>query len=93
MKVGRSCWTGCGDGRALSRGQAADSGGTGAAFERTSTGRFAQSKEEEARLSAGNGVCKWFNMRMGFGFLSLSSSDGVPLEPPLDVFVHQVRLC
>lgn len=30
-------------------------------------------------------------MRMGFGFLSMSSRDGAALEQPLDVFVHQVR--
>lgn len=52
-----------------------------------------QSEEEEeaAALSRGSGVCKWFNMRMGFGFISMSSRDGAPLDPNLDVFVHQVR--
>lgn len=52
-----------------------------------------QSEEEEeaAALSRGSGVCKWFNMRMGFGFISMSSRDGAPLDPSLDVFVHQVR--
>lgn len=52
-----------------------------------------QSEEEQeaAALSRGSGVCKWFNMRMGFGFISMSSRDGSPLDPNLDVFVHQVR--
>lgn len=52
-----------------------------------------QSEEEEeaAALLRGSGVCKWFNMRMGFGFISMSSRDGTPLDPNLDVFVHQVR--
>lgn len=54
-------------------------------------GGCAQGEEEAAGLSRGSGVCKWFNMRMGFGFLSMSSRDGDPLEEPLDVFVHQVR--
>uniref|UniRef100_A0A671P5Z8 Protein lin-28 homolog A n=1 Tax=Sinocyclocheilus anshuiensis TaxID=1608454 RepID=A0A671P5Z8_9TELE len=40
----------------------------------------------------GLGVCKWFNVRMGFGFLSMSTRDGVPLETPVDVFVHQSKL-
>lgn len=38
----------------------------------------------------GAGVCKWFNVRMGFGFLSMTSREGVPLDEPVDVFVHQV---
>ncbi|KAJ7988082.1 hypothetical protein DPEC_G00319940 [Dallia pectoralis] len=29
---------------------------------------------------------------MGFGFLSMTSSEGVPVDPPLDVFVHQSKL-
>uniref|UniRef100_H3CWQ6 Lin-28 homolog Ab n=1 Tax=Tetraodon nigroviridis TaxID=99883 RepID=H3CWQ6_TETNG len=53
-----------------------------------------QSEEEEeaAALSQGSGVCKWFNMRMGFGFISMSSRDGAPLDQNLDVFVHQSKL-
>lgn len=54
-------------------------------------GGSAQSEEEGAALSRGSGVCKWFNVRMGFGFLSMNSRDGATLEQPLDVFVHQVR--
>lgn len=38
----------------------------------------------------GEGVCKWFNVRMGFGFLSMTNREGVPLDEPVDVFVHQV---
>ncbi|TNN24131.1 Protein lin-28 A [Liparis tanakae] len=50
-----------------------------------------EEEEEKAALSRGSGVCKWFNLRMGFGFLSMSNRDGTPLEEPQDVFVHQVR--
>lgn len=52
-----------------------------------------QEEGSAADLCRGSGVCKWFNMRMGFGFLSMSSRDGAVLEEPLDVFVHQVRGC
>ncbi|CAL8315447.1 unnamed protein product [Boreogadus saida] len=38
---------------------------------------------------SGAGFCKWFNVRMGFGFISMTSSEGSLVEPPLDVFVHQ----
>ncbi|KAK2921405.1 hypothetical protein Q8A73_000890 [Channa argus] len=76
---------------ALKPGQATESGGMDSASNHTFTGEF-QSEEEEAGLSQSSGVCKWFNVRMGFGFLSMSSRDGVPLEPPLDVFVHQSNL-
>uniref|UniRef100_A0A4W6C4Y8 Lin-28 homolog Ab n=1 Tax=Lates calcarifer TaxID=8187 RepID=A0A4W6C4Y8_LATCA len=71
---------------------AAESGGMGSASNQTVTGGCAQSEEEEAGLSRGSGVCKWFNVRMGFGFLSMSSRDGASLEQPLDVFVHQSKL-
>lgn len=40
----------------------------------------------------GSGICKWFNVRMGFGFLSMTSKEGTALDAPVDVFVHQVRL-
>jgi len=56
-------------------------------------GGRAQAAEEDVGLSRGSGVCKWFNVRMGFGFLSMYNRDGVPLQQPLDVFVHQVRCC
>ncbi|XP_026146414.1 protein lin-28 homolog B-like isoform X2 [Carassius auratus] len=29
---------------------------------------------------------------MGFGFISMTSSEGKPVDPPLDVFVHQSKL-
>uniref|UniRef100_A0A8C1SX46 Lin-28 homolog A (C. elegans) n=1 Tax=Cyprinus carpio TaxID=7962 RepID=A0A8C1SX46_CYPCA len=38
-----------------------------------------------------DGVCKWFNVRMGFGFLSMTHREGICLDSPVDVFVHQVR--
>lgn len=49
------------------------------------------STEDESQSFSGEGVCKWFNVRMGFGFLSMTSREGVPLDEPVDVFVHQVR--
>ncbi|KAJ7985251.1 hypothetical protein DPEC_G00350140 [Dallia pectoralis] len=49
-------------------------------------------KEEGSESVHGGGVCKWFNVRMGFGFLSMTSREGVPLEDPVDVFVHQSKL-
>uniref|UniRef100_UPI0037E82E45 protein lin-28 homolog A-like n=1 Tax=Semicossyphus pulcher TaxID=241346 RepID=UPI0037E82E45 len=54
--------------------------------------RSEEEQEEEEGLPRGSGVCKWFNVRMGFGFLSMSSRDGAPLQEPLDVFVHQSKL-
>lgn len=47
---------------------------------------------DEPQLLHGAGICKWFNVRMGFGFLSMTARAGVALDPPVDVFVHQVRL-
>lgn len=38
----------------------------------------------------GTGHCKWFNVRMGFGFISMTNRGGTPIDPPMDVFVHQV---
>ena len=46
--------------------------------------------EEDSQSFHGLGVCKWFNVRMGFGFLSMTSQEGDTLEAPVDVFVHQV---
>ncbi|XP_067863156.1 protein lin-28 homolog A-like [Heptranchias perlo] len=46
----------------------------------------------KAAVSFGTGQCKWFNVRMGFGFLSMTGRDGAPLESPIDVFVHQSKL-
>ncbi|XP_026866876.2 protein lin-28 homolog A [Electrophorus electricus] len=51
-----------------------------------------QSTEEDTQLYHGLGVCKWFNVRMGFGFLSMSTQESKPLEAPIDVFVHQSKL-
>ncbi|XP_036991666.2 protein lin-28 homolog A [Artibeus jamaicensis] len=47
---------------------------------------------EEPQLLHGAGICKWFNVRMGFGFLSMTARAGVALDPPVDVFVHQSKL-
>ncbi|CAL8365068.1 unnamed protein product [Arctogadus glacialis] len=60
-------------------------------------GGRAQTEEEDAsgseegalQVSHGSGACKWFNVRMGFGFLSMTTRDGTPLDEPVDVFVHQ----
>ncbi|KAF7226856.1 protein lin-28-like protein A-like, partial [Nothobranchius furzeri] len=50
------------------------------------------STEEDSPFFHGVGVCKWFNVRMGFGFLSMTHRDAVPLDEPVDVFVHQSKL-
>ncbi|XP_047453820.1 protein lin-28 homolog A isoform X1 [Mugil cephalus] len=50
------------------------------------------STEEDSQPFRGDGVCKWFNVRMGFGFLSMTNREGVPLDEPVDVFVHQSKL-
>ncbi|XP_037541810.1 protein lin-28 homolog B [Nematolebias whitei] len=58
-------------------------------------GEDPEEEEETARPQqalSGSGFCKWFNVRMGFGFISMTSSEGGPVEPPLDVFVHQSKL-
>uniref|UniRef100_A0A4W4FTP3 Protein lin-28 homolog A n=1 Tax=Electrophorus electricus TaxID=8005 RepID=A0A4W4FTP3_ELEEL len=52
----------------------------------------APSSEEETGFFYGTGVCKWFNVRMGFGFLSMTNREGTPLESSVDVFVHQSKL-
>ncbi|XP_012691008.1 protein lin-28 homolog B [Clupea harengus] len=60
----------------------------------------ATSPEQEDRSPAqpqcpvltGSGHCKWFNVRMGFGFISMTSSEEGPVDPPMDVFVHQSKL-
>nr|XP_033812586.1 protein lin-28 homolog A [Geotrypetes seraphini] len=48
--------------------------------------------EDEPQLFQGTGICKWFNVRMGFGFLSMTNRDGVDLDSPVDVFVHQSKV-
>ncbi|XP_071997982.1 protein lin-28 homolog B isoform X2 [Engystomops pustulosus] len=58
-------------------------------------GREEQGKlpeEEDIQVLRGAGHCKWFNVRMGFGFISMTSREGSPLENPVDVFVHQSKL-
>ncbi|XP_067875238.1 protein lin-28 homolog B-like isoform X1 [Heterodontus francisci] len=49
-------------------------------------------EKEESQIQQGAGHCKWFNVRMGFGFISMTSREGTPLETPVDVFVHQSKL-
>ncbi|XP_060947997.1 protein lin-28 homolog B [Limanda limanda] len=51
-----------------------------------------QEDRPRPHVLTGTGFCKWFNVRMGFGFISLTSSEGNPVDPPLDVFVHQSKL-
>ncbi|KAL2084993.1 hypothetical protein ACEWY4_020511 [Coilia grayii] len=46
----------------------------------------------QAHCMHGAGHCKWFNLRMGFGFISMTSRGGYPVDPPMDVFVHQSKL-
>ncbi|XP_036418482.1 protein lin-28 homolog A [Colossoma macropomum] len=74
-------------------------GEMGSVYQDFYTGGCARTEEEEASGSEegasslrGSGVCKWFNVRMGFGFLSMTSREGAALEPPVDVFVHQSKL-
>ncbi|XP_063078264.1 protein lin-28 homolog B [Engraulis encrasicolus] len=56
----------------------------------------ATSPEQEARspvqVLTGSGHCKWFNVRMGFGFISMTSNEEGAVDPPMDVFVHQSKL-
>ena len=47
---------------------------------------------EEPQLLRGAGICTWFNVRMGFGFLPMTARAGVAFDPPVDVFVHQSKL-
>lgn len=47
--------------------------------------------ENDSQPLHGSGICKWFNVRMGFGFLSMTAKGGATLDSPVDVFVHQVR--
>ncbi|OCT94441.1 protein lin-28 homolog A isoform X1 [Xenopus laevis] len=49
-------------------------------------------KSDESVIFQGSGVCKWFNVRMGFGFLTMTTKEGSDLENPVDVFVHQSKL-
>ncbi|XP_075122503.1 protein lin-28 homolog A [Leptodactylus fuscus] len=47
---------------------------------------------EESKVLHGSGTCKWFNLRMGFGFLTMTKKEGIDLDFPVDVFVHQSKL-
>nr|XP_033794258.1 protein lin-28 homolog B isoform X1 [Geotrypetes seraphini] len=51
-----------------------------------------EKEEEDPQVMRGSGHCKWFNVRMGFGFISMTSQEGNPLATPVDVFVHQSKL-
>ncbi|XP_036395453.1 protein lin-28 homolog B-like [Megalops cyprinoides] len=51
-----------------------------------------QEEGAQPQVLHGAGHCKWFNVRMGFGFISMTSRGGSPVDPPLDVFVHQSKL-
>ena len=53
-------------------------------------GKLPEQAEEESQVLHGTGHCKWFNVRMGFGFISMINREGSPLDIPVDVFVHQV---
>ncbi|XP_071060865.1 protein lin-28 homolog A [Pseudochaenichthys georgianus] len=55
----------------------------------TKAGSGCGDEEEKQEVDLGSGICKWFNVRLGFGFLAMSSRDGVPQQ---DVFVHQSKL-
>ncbi|KAI9548655.1 Protein lin-28 A [Dissostichus eleginoides] len=55
----------------------------------TKAGSGCGDEEEKQEVDLSSGVCKWFNVRLGFGFLTMSSRDGVPQQ---DVFVHQSKL-
>ncbi|XP_038540184.1 protein lin-28 homolog B isoform X1 [Canis lupus familiaris] len=55
-------------------------------------GKLPEQTEEESQILHGTGHCKWFNVRMGFGFISMINREGSPLDIPVDVFVHQSKL-
>ncbi|KAJ6663452.1 hypothetical protein lerEdw1_009531 [Lerista edwardsae] len=65
-------------------------GGCAKAGEAEPTADSPRPEEESQPLLHGAGICKWFNVRMGFGFLAMTAKEGVALEAPVDVFVHQV---
>ncbi|XP_061427622.1 protein lin-28 homolog B-like isoform X2 [Lethenteron reissneri] len=48
--------------------------------------------EEGQQVFHGTGYCKWFNVRMGFGFIAMTNREGQPVDPPQDVFVHQSKV-
>ncbi|CAL8317930.1 unnamed protein product [Merluccius merluccius] len=70
-------------------------GGAGKGVGGEDPARSSETPEEERgppQTVPGAGFCKWFNVRMGFGFISMTSSEGALVDPPLDVFVHQSKL-
>ncbi|XP_070620364.1 protein lin-28 homolog A isoform X3 [Erythrolamprus reginae] len=67
-------------------------GGCAKAGEDEPSGDSPRPDEESQPLLHGAGICKWFNVRMGFGFLSMTAKEGAALESPVDVFVHQSKL-
>ncbi|OPJ85637.1 hypothetical protein AV530_007072 [Patagioenas fasciata monilis] len=40
----------------------------------------------------GSGTCKWFNTRLGFGFLTMTTMGSKTLDSPGKVFVHQSKI-
>ncbi|XP_038955078.1 protein lin-28 homolog B isoform X1 [Rattus norvegicus] len=74
--------------RSLNQGSSAP-GGAGKGEEPEKLPELA---EDESQVLRGTGHCKWFNVRMGFGFISMISREGNPLDIPVDVFVHQSKL-
>ncbi|XP_061452937.1 protein lin-28 homolog A isoform X1 [Rhineura floridana] len=82
------------DGGAVSRWEVVgwSGGGCAKAGEEEPTGDSPRPDEESQPLLHGAGICKWFNVRMGFGFLSMTTKEGIALESPVDVFVHQSKL-
>ncbi|XP_024052478.2 protein lin-28 homolog B isoform X1 [Terrapene carolina triunguis] len=68
------------------------SGPAGASKGGDEPGKLPEQEEEESQVLHGTGHCKWFNVRMGFGFISMINREGNPLESPVDVFVHQSKL-
>ncbi|XP_065497733.1 protein lin-28 homolog A-like [Caloenas nicobarica] len=51
--------------------------------------------EELVRVSPtqyGSGTCKWFNTRLGFSFLTMTTMGSMNLDSPIEVFVHQDKI-
>ncbi|XP_035385357.1 protein lin-28 homolog B isoform X1 [Electrophorus electricus] len=67
-------------------------GGTGKGGGADPARSHGQEERTPPQFLVGSGYCKWFNGRMGFGFISMTHSEGRPVDPPLDVFVHQSKL-
>ncbi|XP_045070278.1 protein lin-28 homolog B-like [Coregonus clupeaformis] len=65
-------------------------GGVGKSGDRGEEPGSLQGGQQQSMHGAGH--CKWFNVRMGFGFISMTSRGGTPVDPAMDVFVHQADL-